>query len=658
MKQSLEARGLNEQQRKVVETTEGPILVLAGAGTGKTRVVTHRVAYLLTAKKVPAKQILAVTFTNKAAGEMRQRIESLVGKKKAASLTVSTFHSLCARILRESARQAGLSRNFTIYDEKDQMGLIRTALREQRLLGKSLDPGILLSRISNAKSALISPDRFSDPARDKYAEEASQVYAAYQAMLQARSAVDFDDLIMKTIHLFQQHPQTLRGYQERFRYILVDEFQDTSAAQFLLVEQLSLLHQNLCVVGDDDQSIYSWRGAKTSNIFDFKKHFPKVKVVKLEQNYRSTQTILNAANALIQNNTQRQKKQLWTQCGEGRPIEHWVAKDEYGEAEAVALHLKSVMRQYAVPPADVAILYRSNAQSRTFEEQLRRRRIPYRLVGGQSFFDRKEVRDIVAYLRLFYNSKDEISLLRILNVPRRGIGETSVLSLIEAARAKDRPVWALLGSHGLDNILDARVAARLRSFVSLIRTYRDRFRQPGLDYTLRSLLDELDFEKELRKSSKSEKEFMRRWENVTEVMNSMAGYAAEDKRPTLGGFLERASLLTGEDLPDKKTAENAVTLMTVHAAKGLEFPLVYLVGMEEDLFPHARSLADGRESLKEERRLCYVALTRARKHLIIARAEHRRKFGKMQKRAPSRFLREIPENLIQLRRINPGKNGR
>ena len=401
----LNLNGLNPPQRAVVETTEGPVLVLAGAGTGKTRAVTVRIAYLLSKKKVSPKHILAVTFTNKAAGEMRERIQSLVGKKRAGDLTVCTFHSLCVQILRENYREAGLSRYFTIYDERDQQGLIRTAIHENHLSDRSLDPAVFLYRISDAKSNLITPKKFKDMRGDKYAEWSQLIYEAYQEMLQARSAVDFDDLIMKTILMFKAKPEVLKKYHERFRYIMVDEFQDTSTAQFTLVEQLARAHKNLCVVGDDDQSIYSWRGAQVSNILDFKKNFSKTKVVKLEQNYRSSGMILDAANAVIANNTQRHAKKLWTAAEPGVKLQLLVGHDEYSEAEFVCQHLYGIHKNFRVPHKNIAILYRSNAQSRVFEEQLRKLKVPYRIVGGQSFYDRKEVRDVVAYLRLFYNPK-------------------------------------------------------------------------------------------------------------------------------------------------------------------------------------------------------------------------------------------------------------
>jgi len=636
----------------VVCTTEGPVLVLAGAGTGKTRAVTCRVAYLIREKGVAPDRILAVTFTNKAADEMRERIMALVGKKAVEGVTVSTFHSFCVRVLRKHASLVGLGPGFTIYDERDQVGLIRAALREEGLKDESLDPRALLYRISNAKSDLLSPKAYRDRRGDRYGSVSKGVYASYQEMLQARNAVDFDDLIMKVILLFKENEEVLRSYQECYQYIMVDEFQDTSHSQYVLVELLAKKHLNLCVVGDDDQSIYAWRGAHVSNILEFERHFKKTKVVRLEQNYRSTHKILGVANALIRKNARRMDKELFTRGDPGNEVELLVTQDEYNEAETVAAYILAFHDRFQMNYKNAAVLYRSNAQSRVFEETLRTRRIPYRLVGGQSFYDRKEVRDMVAYLKLLQNPRDEASLLRVINVPKRGIGESTLARVVEAAHRQGQVAMDVLSSPGLEGMAGVKAVRTVQSFFSLMERYRTRFAERDIDRALISFLEEIRYEQEILRTSRSQNEGYRRWENVEELINSLSAFVAEKEDSTLGGYLDRISLITRDEKTDMEGPVDAVTLMTIHSAKGLEFPAVFLVGMEEGLLPHAKSVAEDPESLAEERRLCYVAITRAQRFLALTRALTRRRHGKQREQMPSRFISEIPEDLLTVKGLS------
>jgi len=645
----IDFHSLNERQSLVVKTTEGPVLVLAGAGTGKTRAVTYRIAYLLTQKGIPGEHILAVTFTNKAAEEMRGRVLGLVGKKRAQNLTLSTFHSLCVQILRDHASKVGLGARFTIYDEKDQLGLIRTAIQEEGVQDSLLDPRILLYRISNAKSDLLGPDGFKDIRRDKYARISQGVYETYQEMLQARNAVDFDDLIMKVILLFQENPDILSLYRERFRYIMVDEFQDTSRSQVLLVRQLAGKKGNVCVVGDDDQSIYAWRGAYASNILEFERDFGKTKVIRLEENYRSTQRILQVANALIHHNHGRMDKTLFSRGDHGNSVDLVVTQDEHSEAETVVACIKTFHDRFNMPYRNAAILYRSNQQSRVFEETLRTRRIPYRLVGGQSFYDRKEVRDVVAYLKLMENPRDEAALLRIIHVPKRGIGERTLARVVEAAHRQGQTAMEVLHSPGLEGMTGEKTGRAIRSFFGLMEEFRSIFRIQAPDQALGELLKRLDYQGEILKTSRSEAESDRRWENVEELVNSLSHFVTEDQNATLADYLDRITLMTQDEKVEKEGQDNVVTLITIHSAKGLEFPAVFLVGMEEGLLPHAKSLSEDPEALAEERRLCYVAITRAQRYLAMTRALTRRKYGKKKEQVPSRFLNEIPEELLEVK---------
>jgi DNA helicase-2/ATP-dependent DNA helicase PcrA len=649
---------LNPQQRAAVCHGSGPLLLLAGAGSGKTRVITVRIAYLLRQRLAAAAEILAVTFTNKAAREMQERVADLVGREAARAMTISTFHSLCVRILREEIERLGYKRNFTIYASADQVRLVRDLLDELCHGERRFDAERIIWLISDAKNRLQGPESFVAKAGDDYAQMAARVYPRYQQRLKACNAVDFDDLLLLAVRLLREHPEVLTLFQERYRFILVDEYQDTNAAQLQLLRLLAEKHRNLCVVGDDDQSIYGWRGADPANILAFDKTFPGTTVIKLEQNYRSTGNILAAANAVIQNNAQRHGKALWSAGGAGTLIDYLRCNDEEEEARTVAACIQAERFKGERSWSDFAILYRTNAQSRAFEEALRYEKIPYVLIGGQQFFDRKEVKDVLAYLRILVNPRDEVNLLRILNFPRRGIGETSADRLIRASVALQRPLWEVLKQPPQGEELGEKVLGALRDFVALLERYRLRFRQSGrLADTLRALLVELQMEAEIRRmaqdplrrkndeASKAE----RRIDNLHEVVNALAGYEEREGQPTLTGFLEKVSLLDHEEpnrgSKEEKLAQEAVVLMSLHSSKGLEFPQVFLVGMEEGYLPFEsdRSKAD----IDEERRLCYVGITRARRQLTLTGVARRLRNGKPVASTPSRFLAEIPAELLR-----------
>jgi len=645
---------LNPEQLAAVEHGEGPLLLLAGAGSGKTRVITYRIAFLLLERGVSPEHILAVTFTNKAAREMRERVAGLVGRKRSAGMTISTFHSLCVQILKRQIHRLGYKKNFSIYAAADQVRLVKDLVdRHVNDHERRIDADRVLWIISDAKNRLVGPEEFRPRFDDEYQLAAATVYPAYQKALKAFNAVDFDDLIMLTARLFAEHPEALEACREQYRFLLVDEYQDTNAAQYLLLRQLAA-HGNLCVVGDDDQSIYGWRGADLGNILDFEKDFPGTRTIRLEQNYRSTGNILAAANAVICLNKKRKAKKLWTSDGAGEPLEMVVCRDEEDEALQVVERIQAEHFKRR-PWKHFAILYRTNIQSRAFEEQLRYQDIPYRLVGGQQFFDRKEVKDAVAYLKVLLNPFDEVNLLRILNYPKRGIGATSADRLIQRSSERDCSLWEVLRDpSGVD--LTEKVRAELLLFVRLIDTWRYRFRETGdLTASVRALFEELDLIGEIRRSTDDRIKAERRCEFLQDVINALASYQEREATPTLAGFLDKVSLLDDEQQDDKEDDEDAVTLMSLHSSKGLEFPVVFLVGMEEEYLPHKNSidaLADGSEAaapIEEERRLCYVGITRARRQLILTRAEERKKYGKALKREPSRFLAEIPQELLQAR---------
>jgi DNA helicase-2/ATP-dependent DNA helicase PcrA len=643
--------GLNPQQREAVLHTEGPLLLLAGAGSGKTGVVTHRIAHLAGSRGVDPARLLAVTFTNKAAREMQERVASLVGRKQAAGITVSTFHALCARILRSDIERLGYKRNFSIYGVADQQHLVRD-LMAAIAADHGLSVDHILWKISDAKNRLVTPDRFGPfMTGDVLGAMAQRVYPEYQKSLKSFNAVDFDDLLMLTVRLFNEHPEVLARYQERFRYIMVDEYQDTNAAQFELVRRLAGHWGNLCVVGDDDQSIYGWRGAEPGNILDFERHFPGARVIRLEQNYRSTGNILAAANAVISHNSKRKAKALWTAGDAGDKLSLVTCLDAEDEARAVIERIHHNLRQHRLACRDHAILLRTNAQTLVFEQELRLGRIPYVLIGGQQFFDRKEVRDAVAYLRFLVNPYDEVNLLRILNYPRRGIGRTTADLLIRTSVATQRPLWQVLRDAASIEEIGAKAAAAIAGFVALIDAYRSRYRAGNeLAATTRSLLDAIGIADELRRAPESREQSERRVENIEEIVNAVARYAERETQPTLTGFLETLSLLDrdepGSDTKEKKLAQDAVVVMSLHASKGLEFPQVFLPGCEEGFLPHKKSISESCD-VDEERRLFYVGVTRARTKLTLLHARERKKYGKMELRERSRFLDEIPGELCR-----------
>ncbi len=642
---------LNPQQLEAVLHTEGPLLLLAGAGSGKTKVITHRVAHLVGSKCVDPEQVLAVTFTNKAARGMQERVADLVGRNKAERIQVSTFHSLCCRILRADIEQLGYKRNFSIYGTSDQQRLIRD-LMNRIDADHGLSPDVILWKISDAKNSLLTPAKFGTFMRgDMIGEMAKAVYPEYQKSLKSYNAVDFDDLIMLVVRLFGEFPEVRERYQDRFRYIMVDEYQDTNIAQFTLMRLLAGKWGNFCVVGDDDQSIYGWRGADPGNILDFEKHFPGARIIKLEQNYRSTAHILQAANKVIRHNKQRKEKALWTAGGDGEKIGVVSCLDAEDEARAVIERIRHNVRDKRMAHKDHAILMRTNAQTLVFEQELRFADIPYVLIGGQQFFDRKEVKDAIAYLRFIVNPYDEVNLLRILNYPRRGIGRTTADLLIRTSITSKESLWSVIKKARMIPGVTARTAEALDGFVALVEGHKRWFRGGGrLAGTAKELFAAIGLEAELRREPDSREKVERRIENVEEVVNAIAAYEAREGKPSLTGFLEKVALLDrdepGSDSKEKKLARDAVVLMSLHSSKGLEFPHVFLPGFEEGFLPHKKSVSETFD-VDEERRLCYVGITRARQKLTILYAAARMKYGRPDTREVSRFLAEIPEEVRQ-----------
>lgn len=646
---------LNPQQRDAVKHTEGPLLLLAGAGSGKTRVITCRIAHLLQ-KGVPAGQILAMTFTNKAAKEMHERVEQMVGADAAKGMTISTFHSLCVRILKAHIERLGFKKNFSIYAASDQQQLVRRLLKDEYADATSKDADQVLWQISDAKNRLVGPADFLPSGHNPITRWTAKVYPRYQRELKAFNAVDFDDLLMLTVRLLEEHTDLLEHYQQRFRYQMVDEYQDTNPVQYRLLKLLAGGHGNLCVVGDDDQSIYGFRGADVNIILNFEKDFAGARLIKLEQNYRSTGNILAAANAVIKHNPKRKEKALWTADGAGTAIDYLLCDDDQDEARQVMERIHAVRFDRQLAYRDFAILYRTNTQSRSFEEQLRYENIPYVLIGGQQFFDRKEVKDVIAYLKVLINPFDEVNLLRILNYPRRGIGTTSADKLIRHSAEREEPLWLVLQKSEQVPDLTKKTHEAIAQFVEMMKRYQSRFRKPlQMPETLREMLKELKLEDEIYRQEGDLGRARRRLENMEEVGNALANYLEREIDPSLSGFLDKVSLLDeekpGGNDKEKKLAEDAVILMSLHASKGLEFPVVFLVGMEEGFLPHKKSINETFD-IDEERRLCYVGITRAQQHLTLLGASRRRKFGKLEQRDPSRFLVEIPENVLN--RVDEG----
>ena len=641
---------LNPQQREAVQHLIGLLLLLAGAGSGKTRVITCRIVYLLQNRSVPADQILALTFTNKAAREMRERVDAMVGRKATEGMVIATFHSLCVRLLKLHIDRLGFKKNFSIYGAADQQRLIRDLLKEAVADASTADAEQVLWRISDAKNRLLGAIDFQPDSRDPLSCLVAMIYPRYQKALKAFNAVDFDDLLVLTVQLLERYQDLREKYQQQFRFQMVDEYQDTNPVQYRLLKLLAGGHGNLCVVGDDDQSIYGWRGADISNILDFEKDYPGTRLIKLEQNYRSSGNILAAANAVIKANRRRRDKNLWTADGPGALVEYLLCEDDEDEARQVMERIHVELFRHQLSYGDIAVLYRTNSQSRAFEEQLRYENIPYVLIGGQQFFDRKEVKDVLAYLRVLVNPLDEVSLLRILNYPKRGIGETSADKIIRYSSDHLVPLWQVLREIESVPEISERTCQAVLAFVELLDTYRRRFRQPlRLVETLQQFLLELKLADELYRQETDPAVARRRIENQDEVLNALAAYSGREKEPTLGGFLEKVSLLDderpGNNEKEKKLAADAVTLMSLHSSKGLEFPVVFLVGMEEGYLPHKKSIYETFDT-DEERRLCYVGITRAQKQLLLLGARQRRKYGKLEQREPSRFLSEIPKHLL------------
>jgi len=625
---------LNPSQLEAVEHTEGPLLVLAGAGSGKTRVLTHRIAYLLERGLAAPDEVLAITFTNKAADEMKERVALLVGQE-ARRMWVSTFHSFCARLLRAHAERLGYRRGFTIYDQGDGVRLVKRCIVELGKDPKRFNPRSFQAQISDAKNRLLGPDDYLRHTEGYVAENVAEVYGLYQQRLYENNAMDFDDLIMQTVALFELFPEVRERYQERFRYIHVDEYQDTNHAQYRLVNILAARHRNLCVVGDDDQSVYSWRGADIRNILDFERDYPEARVVKLEQNYRSTQTILEAANAVVANNASRKAKRLWTAGEEGEPIRVFAAGDEYAEARFVVSEIRRLLDGGA-RPSEVAVFYRTNAQSRALEDVLVREGIPYQVIGGLRFYERAEIKDAMAYLSVIANPADDVSLERIANVPKRGLGATSLGRLQEHARRTGSALYEALAEPEAAG-LSGRAARACGQLRELFEGWRVAAGEVGPAELVEAVISESGYRDELEAERTVEAE--QRLDNLEELINAARAYEMADPEPSLEGFLQEQALYSEQDALD--TGGGSVTLMTLHNAKGLEFPHVFIVGMEEGTFPHARSLDE--QNLEEERRLCYVGITRAMRSLTLSYARVRSSWGEREPRMPSRFLSEIPE---------------
>lgn len=635
---------LNDRQREAVLQTEGPVLILAGAGSGKTRVLTQRIAYLIEEKHVNPWNILAITFTNKAAEEMRERVDSIVGFG-AESIWVSTFHSMCVRILRRYIDRLGYDTNFTIYDTDDSKSVMKEICKRLNIDTKLYKERAILSEISSAKDELISPEEYNlNTMGDFSKRRVAEAYREYQDTLKKNNALDFDDLIAKTVELFRMNPDVLDSYQERFRYISVDEYQDTNTAQFELVRLLSRKYRNLCVVGDDDQSIYKFRGANIRNILDFEKVFPEAKVVKLEQNYRSTQTILDAANAVIRNNTARKDKRLWTDQGEGEKVHFRRFDSAYEEAEFIASDIARKKR-YGADYRDFAVLYRTNAQSRLLEERFIMEGIPYDVVGGVNFYARKEIKDVLAYLKTIDNGRDDLAVKRIINVPRRGIGATTILRVQDYADGRAISFFDALCE--ADQIMAVgKGAAKIKPFTTMIRAFRSKMAYYSLEELVQDVLESTGYVKELEDSD--EEDAQDRIQNIDEFISKVVAYESSHDEPTLSGFLEEVALVADVDNVDG--ADNRVLLMTLHSAKGLEFPYVYLSGMEDGIFPSYMTItSDDPSAIEEERRLAYVGITRAKEELTLTCARQRMVRGETQYNPVSRFIREVPEDLMDER---------
>lgn len=641
---------LNKEQQEAVLHTEGPLLILAGAGSGKTRVLTYRIAHLIDECEVNPWNILAITFTNKAAGEMRERVDRIVGYG-AESIWVSTFHSTCVRILHRFIDRLGYDQRFTIYDTEDQKTVLKNVCQRLQIDTKMYKERVLLGAISHAKDEYISPAEFQTAARGDFRQEKiADVYLEYQKELKKNNALDFDDLIVKTVELFQSCPDVLEYYQDRFRYIMVDEYQDTNTVQFKLVSILAAKYQNLCVVGDDDQSIYKFRGANIENILNFEKVFPNTKVIKLEQNYRSTQNILDAANGVIGNNLGRKEKVLWTENEKGEPVSCQLLQSAYEEAEYVTGDIRRKVMSGKAEYRDFAVLYRTNYQSRTFEEKFLMANIPYKIVGGVNFYSRKEIKDILAYLKTIDNGKDDLAVHRIINVPKRGIGAVTINKVQAWADSSGISFFeALEEAQKVPGL--GKGVLKIQPFVNLIHEWRLKLADLTLEELMKDILERTGYAKDLEEEGTDEAQA--RLDNIGELISKAVTYEKEADHPELGEFLEEVALVA--DIDSVEDNDNRVLLMTLHSAKGLEFPYVFLAGMEDGIFPSYMSIAadDPLEEIEEERRLCYVGITRAMKELTLTAARVRMIRGENHYNSVSRFVREIPEELLGQRSSLP-----
>ncbi len=630
---------LNPEQKAAVKTIEGPVMIVAGAGSGKTRVLTYRIAYLLQCG-VPATNILALTFTNKAAREMRERIEQVVPGDEARRLWMGTFHATFARLLRRDAERLGFHRNFSIYDTEDSQALVKTIMGDLGINAQQVAPAAIRHAISNAKNRMISPENFHNTAKELFERRVGEVFIEYAKRLRSANAMDFDDLILHPIALFDKHPDVLERYQSLFRFILIDEYQDTNQAQFQIVRRLAAAHRNICVVGDDAQSIYGFRGADIRNILEFERQFNNTQVFRLEQNYRSTKSILQGADSVIKHNSKQIAKTLWTDNDAGDPITVLETTDEAEEAMKIVMAMQEEGRKRKLQLNDFAVLYRTNAQSRAVEDAFRRSGIPYTIVGGVEFYRRKEIKDLLAYLRLVVNPDDDEALLRVINVPTRGIGDTSIGRLRSYASDEGVTLFEASINAALVPSLTSAAVKRIQEFVRLIQKYASLRREISAGELLGSLVDELGIIPALKQEGTMEARA--RIENVQELLSALSEFVGEDGSATLESFLEQASLVADVDSYDG--GRNAVTLMTLHSAKGLEFPVVFLVGMEEGLFPS--SMAIERDQVEEERRLCYVGMTRAMQKLYMTHARTRVRWGERNEQMPSRFLDEIDPTVV------------
>ena len=634
---------LNAQQKEAVTTLDGPVMILAGAGSGKTRVIIQRIAYLIQKKQVSPQQILAVTFTNKAAEEMRERLhEMLSGKQKGIHL--STFHALGVSLLRKSIHHLGYRSNFIIYDTRDQFSVIKTIMEDQDFDDNELiDAKSVHYEICQAKSTGVLPEEFMDQHASQQKQLVGKIFRHYQKTMKGCNAIDFDDILNLTVTLFEEHPEVMDSLTERFRYIMVDEYQDTNHIQYKLLRHLTKRHRNLCVVGDDDQSIYGWRGAEVKNILNFERNYPDVKFIRLEQNYRSTQKILTAANQVISENTQRMPKKLWSEKHVGEKLDWLLADSEEEELEAVTRKIRTKIMQQGRRYLDYSILYRSNFQSRLVEEALREAKIPYRMLGGTSFYDREEIRDALAYLKVIHNPNDEVSLHRIINTPRRGIGKTSLIKAYEYCHETHLPLFKVMRDARKYEKIPKDSAFKMEIFTGIISNYKQRFANEVLGTVLKDLLDEIGYLRFLETRSGDAKTRERRIMNVLELQVSVRKFSDKFPEANLQSFLERVSLFTQSD-NDPETKADQVSIMTLHSAKGLEFPFVFMVGMSEGVFPNNRAIEEGSED--EERRLCYVGITRAQQELTFSMAKSRKRYGESIKQEPSRFLLNIDPELL------------